>query len=253
MQRAALAKEIPDLPSPTSYFYSHGHAFKLQVRMAASGSLFAYCLSGCLTEPSVSSAVLLASNGKAVHVSAAFPLNLLHSGRLRNNGTHLAVHHLRVLLLQVVINTTPPSNTLAPIHHFLPSSMFRASMTISASCASMFRARVIIPASFASAATMQVLDPEDDILDTKTVRGDGGTNAADHSVTTAPIFTRDALDVVGVDILPQRALYGRVISQHAPGFPRTIKDPKVYVNTNAPFSGLVCGVQVGCETSFTRK
>jgi hypothetical protein len=68
--------------------------------------------------------------------------------------------------------------------------------------------------------------------------------ASDHSVRTAPIFTRDALDVVGEIGLPQRAVYGSVISQHAPGFPTRLSDPKVYINTNAPFSALICGVQV---------
>jgi hypothetical protein len=66
----------------------------------------------------------------------------------------------------------------------------------------------------------------------------------DHSVRTAPVFTRDALSIVGEIGLPQRAMYGRVISQHAPGFPTELSDPKVYINTNAPFSALICGVQV---------
>ena len=104
----------------------------------------------------------------------------------------------------------------------------------------------IAPASFRApvAHNLEVLDPEDEILAYENVQGDADGNAVDHSVITAPIFTRDALDVVGIDVLPQRALYGRVIAQHVPGFPTTLKNAKVYVNTNAPFSGLVCGVQV---------
>lgn len=101
-----------------------------------------------------------------------------------------------------------------------------------------------------SAAAVQVPDPEDEMLGFETMHGDGDANVVDHSITTAPIFTRDVLDVVGINVLPQRALYGRVISQHAPGFPNTVENAKVYVNTNAPFSGLVCGVQVSYETQF---
>jgi hypothetical protein len=89
----------------------------------------------------------------------------------------------------------------------------------------------------------RLLTAEDDLLGLEEATGDDGF-AADHSVRTAPIFTRDALDLVGEAVLPQRALYGRVLGQHAPGFPTHLHDPKLYINTNAPFSALVCGVQV---------
>lgn len=104
----------------------------------------------------------------------------------------------------------------------------------------------IAPATTPSpiARNLEVLDPEDEILAYENFHGRADRNAVDHSVITAPVFTRDALDVVGIDVLPQRALYGRVIAQHVPGFPSALKNAKVYVNTNAPFSGLVCGVQV---------
>jgi hypothetical protein len=66
----------------------------------------------------------------------------------------------------------------------------------------------------------------------------------DHSLRTAPIFTGDALRAVGCGVFPQRASYGRIISQHVEGFASATQSPSLYINTNAPFSALVCGVQV---------
>jgi hypothetical protein len=73
-----------------------------------------------------------------------------------------------------------------------------------------------------------------------------GGRGTDHAVRTASIFTRDALDALGGAIFPQRALYASILGQHSPGFPETIAPAKAkaYINTNAPFSGVICGVQV---------
>jgi hypothetical protein len=92
-------------------------------------------------------------------------------------------------------------------------------------------------------AAVRPMTAEDELLALDEVTGNNA-QAADHSIRTAPIFTRDALDVVGEGVLPQRALYARVLGQHSPGFPTNLMDPKLYINTNAPFSALVCGVQV---------
>jgi hypothetical protein len=90
-------------------------------------------------------------------------------------------------------------------------------------------------------------DPEDELLGH--VSHDEDRKGTDHAVRTAPVFTRAALDLVGEDILPQRALYGSIIAQRSSSFPENLdkKDAKLYINTNAPFSGVVCGVQV-CRT-----
>ena len=85
-------------------------------------------------------------------------------------------------------------------------------------------------------------DPELELLDDDSPE-DESTGSA-HAFRTAPIFTGDALAALGSGILPQRALYGRVISQKALHFPTHPAVPKLYINTNAPFSALVCGVQV---------
>ncbi|KIP04589.1 hypothetical protein PHLGIDRAFT_189641 [Phlebiopsis gigantea 11061_1 CR5-6] len=71
---------------------------------------------------------------------------------------------------------------------------------------------------------------------------DESTGSA-HAFRTAPIFTGDALQSLGTTVLPQRALYGRVLAQQVPNFPLRPHNRKLYINTNAPFSALVCGVQ----------
>jgi hypothetical protein len=77
----------------------------------------------------------------------------------------------------------------------------------------------------------------------------------DHAVVTAPVLTGDALQALGVEVFPQTALYGRVLSQHGNDLDPKTLDPRVFVNTNAPFSALVCGVQVYFQshaTSFSK-
>ena len=57
-------------------------------------------------------------------------------------------------------------------------------------------------------------------------------------------LTEDAFNDAGMEVFPQRACYGRIIEQDVPGFPLRPDGQKLYVNTNAPFSAVVCGVQV---------
>ena len=85
-------------------------------------------------------------------------------------------------------------------------------------------------------------DPELELLGDDTSE-DESTGSA-HAFRTAPIFTGDALQSLGSTVLPQRALYGRVLAQNVPTFPTHPLNRKLYINTNAPFSALVCGVQV---------
>ncbi|KZV75963.1 hypothetical protein PENSPDRAFT_680683 [Peniophora sp. CONT] len=92
-------------------------------------------------------------------------------------------------------------------------------------------------------------DPEDALLPLPS--SSAADEADTHALRTAPIITSDALHHLGPGVIPQRAVYGRLLAQHAPGFPsQSVAERKgkggtgkVYVNTNAPFSALVCGVQ----------
>ena len=94
------------------------------------------------------------------------------------------------------------------------------------------------------------LDPELDLLGNDVLEG-GEDSAAKHAFKTAPVFTGDALDLLGSSVLPQRALYGRLVSQNALNLEDNPVSPKLFVNTNAPFSALVCGVQV-CPLPYFR-
>jgi hypothetical protein len=73
-----------------------------------------------------------------------------------------------------------------------------------------------------------------------------------HEVQTSPLVSRDALDV-GEDVhFAQRGLLGSVLSVHAKALPVKPNDRRIYMNLDAPSSGLVCGVQVSIIIGFTK-
>lgn len=76
-----------------------------------------------------------------------------------------------------------------------------------------------------------LLSPDDDIQ----IFGE-------HELNTAPLVTKDVANLSNGFV--QRGLLGKVLSVHADGIPLKTKDPRIYINLNAPSSGLVCGVQV---------
>lgn len=90
-----------------------------------------------------------------------------------------------------------------------------------------------------------------------------GTVPKTHSLVTAPILTRDALNACyrdnWTDAFPQRGLLGSVLSVNQRGSAQNPSDPRLYINLDAPSSGLICGVQVrvskcswGCGTNFIK-
>jgi hypothetical protein len=82
---------------------------------------------------------------------------------------------------------------------------------------------------------------EHELLAVKSLHAGGGYGQ-DHAVRTAPVFTREVLDVVYKDnIFPQRSLYGTVLASKDTN---DRAETSLYINTNHPFSGVVCGVQV---------
>ncbi|EIN14673.1 hypothetical protein PUNSTDRAFT_130298 [Punctularia strigosozonata HHB-11173 SS5] len=92
-------------------------------------------------------------------------------------------------------------------------------------------------------------DVEDDMLDPEYLLLESSTStllaedaSADNSMRMAPIFTGDALAVAGERVFPQRALYGRIVAQEADGLPKTVISPKLYINSNAPFSAVGSGI-----------
>ncbi|KAJ8457525.1 hypothetical protein ONZ51_g11479 [Trametes cubensis] len=66
----------------------------------------------------------------------------------------------------------------------------------------------------------------------------------DHELMTAPLFTREAYLTGGIsETRNQYGVLGSVLSVHQSTGTRIPDDPRLYVNTNTPFSALVCGVQ----------
>ncbi|KAI0677006.1 hypothetical protein C8Q78DRAFT_961710 [Trametes maxima] len=68
----------------------------------------------------------------------------------------------------------------------------------------------------------------------------------DHEVITAPLLTREAYTAVGLHT--KQSPYGvlgslTAIRDAKAGNSFTPRDPRLYINTNAPFSAIVCGVQ----------
>lgn len=104
--------------------------------------------------------------------------------------------------------------------------------------------------SWSETDTVPSLDPAPQIADVESellgfdVGYPGTGTVAAHSLKTAPVFTGDALAVAGTSVFPQRALYGQVLSQHSSNLLRTPESSKIYINSNSPFSALICGVQV---------
>ncbi|KZT20771.1 hypothetical protein NEOLEDRAFT_1140300 [Neolentinus lepideus HHB14362 ss-1] len=66
----------------------------------------------------------------------------------------------------------------------------------------------------------------------------------DHELSTAPILTRDAYVQADFDhSKTQYGVLGGIQSISSCGSSETPEDPRLYFNTNAPFSTVVCGVQ----------
>ena len=84
-------------------------------------------------------------------------------------------------------------------------------------------------------------DPELALLSGDAADDDEFTSEADHALRTAPIFTGDAYEHVNSSIFPQRGLYGRLLESSTGA---EFHSSKVFVNLDAPFSGIICGVQV---------
>ncbi|KAF8992060.1 hypothetical protein BDQ17DRAFT_1370044 [Cyathus striatus] len=86
------------------------------------------------------------------------------------------------------------------------------------------------------------------MLDDSTIFDSGQPHAneiAAHDIDTAPLLTRDAFEKISntFDYATQYGLLGRIISVQSKGIMETTNDSRLYLNTNAPFSAIVCGVQ----------
>ncbi|KAG9003350.1 hypothetical protein FRB94_003173 [Tulasnella sp. JGI-2019a] len=90
-----------------------------------------------------------------------------------------------------------------------------------------------------SISTPEVDSPEFDLLDGRV------SNELPHEVITAPLITRDAYQLGDglIKAIPQYGVIGSILSVHTHNSVEAYGDPRLYLNTNAPFSAVVCGVQ----------
>ncbi|KAF5321273.1 hypothetical protein D9619_000751 [Psilocybe cf. subviscida] len=70
------------------------------------------------------------------------------------------------------------------------------------------------------------------------------TDLDDHDLNTAPLFTRDGyLHAQKAERVTQYGVLGKVMDIRDRGRSEGVGEPRLYLNTNAPFSAIVCGVQ----------
>ncbi|KAG8929014.1 hypothetical protein FRC01_005053 [Tulasnella sp. 417] len=81
---------------------------------------------------------------------------------------------------------------------------------------------------------------ENDLLDGKVKEP-----TISHQIVTAPLITRDAFMFEDglTKAVPQYGVLGSIVSVHSQGMVEAHGDNRIYLNTNAPFSAVVCGVQ----------
>jgi hypothetical protein len=98
-------------------------------------------------------------------------------------------------------------------------------------------------------------DPEDRLMGQPVATDDYEKRMKDHNTITAPIITQDVFRILGDNVYPQKVLYGQVLSQtlHGTTEPEQLQSSKLYVNSNTPFSAVICGVQVGTCTFLGRQ
>ncbi|KZT72717.1 hypothetical protein DAEQUDRAFT_805007, partial [Daedalea quercina L-15889] len=98
-----------------------------------------------------------------------------------------------------------------------------------------------------SNGSTQHSDDEDECQLLSHIRKDDHRDSSDHELRTAPIVTREAFIAAGGHAsFPQRGLLGSVVEIYDKSGTRTYDgggEQRIYLNTNTPFSTLVCGVQ----------
>ncbi|EEB93938.1 hypothetical protein MPER_07338, partial [Moniliophthora perniciosa FA553] len=64
-----------------------------------------------------------------------------------------------------------------------------------------------------------------------------------HDIKDAPLITQEAYEGLCQTHATQYGVFGKVIACRAKKITTVFRDPRLYLNTNAPFSAVVCGVQ----------
>lgn len=86
---------------------------------------------------------------------------------------------------------------------------------------------------------LSTLDLQLELLNLPSTEEGSGAGTSTSGVKNAVIFSGDMLRHSDKDELPQYGLLGGC----DPHSPTTVVDPRLFLNTNVPFSAFVCGVQ----------
>ncbi|CAE6448324.1 unnamed protein product [Rhizoctonia solani] len=101
------------------------------------------------------------------------------------------------------------------------------------------------PSSITSFTTVKTIpdnfEAEFSLLDIGMANQPSGSD--DHELKTAPLVTREALDMGVSEHIKQYGLLGQVAAVYSKSKSERFRDPRIYLNTNAPMSTVVCGVQ----------
>ncbi|KAI6110773.1 hypothetical protein EDD16DRAFT_1609606 [Pisolithus croceorrhizus] len=100
-------------------------------------------------------------------------------------------------------------------------------------------------------STAEVTSPLYDLSDVKAateelqhLKKGSSSESTEHEIRTAPLITREAFVAAGFkDRAVQYGVLGETLSIHSKSGVHVPIDPRLYINTNAPLSAIVCGVQ----------
>ncbi|KAG8687703.1 hypothetical protein FRC08_011845 [Ceratobasidium sp. 394] len=126
-----------------------------------------------------------------------------------------------------------------------PQSMFRNSLIIDDKTLPK-TPKLERPSSMSSfvSASKSVIDNFEAEFSLLDIGGPGQPSGSDdHELKTAPLVTREALDAGVNEHVKQYGLLGQVAAVYSKSRVEKFRDPRIYVNTNAPMSTVVCGVQ----------
>ncbi|KAH7930072.1 hypothetical protein BV22DRAFT_1079734 [Leucogyrophana mollusca] len=132
-----------------------------------------------------------------------------------------------------------PLNSQASVDGARAVPPVRASPAVSASTSS-----IAVTTNGAASSTKDATSAYEELQLLRDDNLDARGRSRDHELRTAPLLTRDAYVAAGYrDHTTQYGVMGRALAIYNKSVGYTPVDPRLYINTNAPFSAIVCGVQ----------
>lgn len=138
--------------------------------------------------------------------------------------------------------TGPPSNSVAP--ETAPPSKNKERPVTVQSAKEEQAPRDQTPETEVTSPLYDLSDVKADIEELQHLKKDNASESTEHEMRTAPLITREAFVAAGFkDRVVQYGVLGETLSIHSKSAVHVPIDPRLYINTNAPLSAVVCGVQ----------